>query len=149
QAIHDHGLFDPLATGVIPVGQSIDHDIVATRLAQIERLDRHALDIDADGVALPRDREIEALYDLLGADRPADVGAEREPDPASDVWHVDLHGRPMLSHRDAEADGVEPERRREAGARVGPERTRVVAPAAAADHARRAAGLDRIARVAL
>src|ERR1044071_10241983 len=55
----------------------------------------------------------------------------------------------MFSHRDAETDGVEPERRGEAGARVGPERTRIVAPAAAADHARRAAGLDRIARIAL
>src|ERR1044071_6722165 len=55
----------------------------------------------------------------------------------------------MFSHRDAETDGVEPERRGEAGARVGPERTRIVAPAAAADHARRAAGLDRVARIAL
>jgi hypothetical protein len=78
EAVHQDGLFDPLAAGVVPVGQPVEDDVVLARLAQIERLDRDALRGDADGVALPGDREVELGEDLLVADRPADVGAQRQ-----------------------------------------------------------------------
>ena len=55
--------------------------------AQVERLDRHATDVESDGVALPRDRQFKALEDFLEADRPADVGTERESDVTGDLGH--------------------------------------------------------------
>src|SRR5947207_1456330 len=44
QAVHEDGLLDPLATGVIPVRQPVDDEVVLDRLAQVEGLDGDALD---------------------------------------------------------------------------------------------------------
>ena len=90
EAVHQDGLLDPLAAGVIPVGQPVDDQVVADVLAQVERLDGHAVDLDAHLIALPVDDQIEALDELLVTDRPADVGAQRQPDPAGHVGHVNL-----------------------------------------------------------
>jgi len=70
------------------VGQSIDHDVVLDRLLQVVRLDRHALHVEAHGVSVHRDAEIEALHQVLVTERPADVGAEGETDIANDFGHT-------------------------------------------------------------
>ena len=74
--------------------EPVDDDVVARRLAQVERLDRHPLDLEAHRVASDRQRQVEPLDDLLVADRPADVGAERQSDAASDGDHVRRLHRP-------------------------------------------------------
>ena len=84
EAVHEDGLLDPLAAGVY---QCVSRSMTTSYLhglAQVERLDRHALDLEAHGVAAHRSDEVEPLQHLLEADRPADVGAERQTDVASD-----------------------------------------------------------------
>src|SRR5205823_1791149 len=86
QPVHHDRLFYPLAAGVVPVGEAVEHHVVLAWLAQVERLDGDAIDLDADRVALELDRA-ESLDDLLVTNRPADVGPEREPDLPRDVAH--------------------------------------------------------------
>ena len=93
EVVEEDALFDPLAAGVVPVREPIDHHVVLDRLPQIERLDGDALDLEAQGIALPGDAQVEALDHVLEAERPAEVGAQRQPD----VTHRFGHGG--LTHR--------------------------------------------------
>ena len=77
EAVHDDGLLDPLAAGMEPVGEAVEDHVVADRLAQEERVDGDAFDVEVDAVAADRDAEVQPLDDLLEAAGPADVGAER------------------------------------------------------------------------
>ena len=67
--------------------QAVDDEVVAARLAQVEGLDRDPLDGEADDVVADRQRQVELADELLVADRPAQVGAQRQTDPAGDVSH--------------------------------------------------------------
>ena len=58
-AVHDDGLLDPLAARAEPMRQPVDHEVVLHGLAQVEGLDRHALDVERDRVLADGDREIE------------------------------------------------------------------------------------------
>jgi hypothetical protein len=58
------------------------------RILEPERVDRHARDLEAQRVAPDLRREVELLDDLLVADRPADIGSEREPDLARDLGQL-------------------------------------------------------------
>jgi hypothetical protein len=60
--------------------EPVDDDIVFAVLMQIEGLDHHALDRETDGVPVHVDGEVELLHDRFEAERPTDVGAERESD---------------------------------------------------------------------
>jgi hypothetical protein len=84
-AVQDHGLLDPLAAEVVPVRQPVDHHVVLRRIVQPEGIDGHARDLEAHRVAPDLEAQVELLDDLLVADRPADVGSEREPDLARDL----------------------------------------------------------------
>jgi hypothetical protein len=76
EVVHQHGLFDPLSARVVPVGQAVDHHVVLAVLAQIERLDRDSLHLEAQRVAFVRDAQVELAHDPFVASRPADVGAQ-------------------------------------------------------------------------
>ena len=62
---------------MVPVREAIDHHVVFHRLAQIEGLDGHALDVEAQRVAVERDAQVEPLDHLLEAERPAEVRPQR------------------------------------------------------------------------
>ena len=61
---------------MVPVRQPVDDQVVLAGLLQVERLDGHALDLEAHGVAADGDAQIELAHDVLEAQRPADVGAQ-------------------------------------------------------------------------
>jgi len=69
------------------VGETVDDEVVAARLAQVEGLDRDPLDGEAHDVVAHWEREVEAPHHLLVADGPAHIGAQRQTDPAGDVSH--------------------------------------------------------------
>jgi hypothetical protein len=59
RVVHHDRLLDPLAAGEVPVRQAVDDQVVLHRLAQVERLDRDALDLEAQRVAARRDPQVE------------------------------------------------------------------------------------------
>ena len=67
--------------------QAIEDDVVRAGLAEVERLDRHPLDLETDGIAADRKSEIQILEDLFVADRPAEVGTQRKSDTANHFSH--------------------------------------------------------------
>ena len=54
QPVGEDRLLDPLPARRVPVGQTVDDEVVARRLAQIERLDDHPVGLEADDVAVDR-----------------------------------------------------------------------------------------------
>jgi hypothetical protein len=69
------------------VGEPVDHQVPGDPVLQVERLDRHPLAVQLHLVAAQRDLQVQAGEDLLERHRPADVGAQRQPDAAGDVCH--------------------------------------------------------------
>src|SRR5205814_522060 len=90
EVIQDDALLNPLAAGVIPVRQPIDDHVVLAGLAQLERLDGDALDVEEQRVALPGNAKVEPLEHVLEAERPAEVGPERQSDATRDLGHAIL-----------------------------------------------------------
>ena len=82
EAIHENGFLYPLTARVVPVRDSIEHDVVTRALLQSEGLDTHALDFEAHRVTLNRDAGVPPSENLFEADRPTEVRAKRETNPA-------------------------------------------------------------------
>ncbi len=87
EVIHDHRLLNPLPTGVVPVGEAIQHHIVAARLLEVIGLDGDALDVEGHLIAVEIEVEVEAAQHLFVADGPAEVGAEGKADEALGLGH--------------------------------------------------------------
>ena len=86
EVVEQDRLLDPLARIGVPVRQAVENDVVATLGAQVEGLDRDAIDLEANLFATDLQRRIPAPEDVLVALRPAEVRAEGEAD-ASDGGH--------------------------------------------------------------
>jgi hypothetical protein len=81
--VHQRDLLQPLARDVVPVGEPVDDEVVAGRVAQVERLDGDPLDVE--GVLLPRAgaHRSHAAHDRLEGGGPVLLGAEQQPDQVS------------------------------------------------------------------
>ena len=88
EVVQDDRFLDPFAAGLVPVGQAVDDDVVLDRLAQVERFDRGAFDLETDFLAVVRNRQVEPAHQGLVTDRPADVGTERQPDVPGCLLHA-------------------------------------------------------------
>ncbi len=78
--VHQRGLLEPLARVVVPVGEAVDDELGAHRLAQVERLDGEALARQLVGDAVVgRDRSDEREQRLEGGG-PVLLGPEQQPD---------------------------------------------------------------------
>jgi len=75
---------------VEPVGEAVQDHVVLAPLLEVEGLDRHPLDVEAERVAVHRDRQVEAPDQLLVGRRPAEICAQGETDVAGDVSHGDF-----------------------------------------------------------
>src|SRR5262249_39547188 len=78
---------DPLALQREPVRQAVDDDVVLARLLQRERLQRHALAVEAHDILADLQAQLARGEDLFERERPADVGAEGQTDLAGDFGH--------------------------------------------------------------
>jgi hypothetical protein len=75
EVVEHHGLLDPLAPRMVPVGESVDDQVVLLRLPQVEGVDVHAFDVEANRVSLVGNGEVEPVQNVRVRDGPADVRA--------------------------------------------------------------------------
>ena len=69
------------------MGQTVDHHIVAAWLAQVKGFYSHPLHFDVDNIAIHRNSQLQALHQFFIADRPADIGAQRQANFSRDITH--------------------------------------------------------------
>ena len=69
------------------MSQAVDDHIVIAGLAQIERLDTYALDLEVHGFTADIELEIEFLQQLLVTDGPANIRPERQSDTSRSGRH--------------------------------------------------------------
>jgi hypothetical protein len=65
--------------------QAIDHHIVTTRLMDLERLDGDSIGRQPDGALGRGDLQIQPLQDLLKADRPTQIGSQRQANATDQI----------------------------------------------------------------
>ena len=90
-AVHQRDLLQPLARDVVPVGQPVDHQVVGRLVAQVERLDRDALDVVRVLRARPVGHRADPPHQVLEDPRPVVLRPEQE----SQQVPVGGHRRPF------------------------------------------------------
>ena len=89
--VHQGDLLEPLPGVVVPVGQAVDDQGVADRLAQVERLDGDPFGGHLVGLAVELDAGGEPAQVLLERGRPVVLGPEQQADQVGPVAGDD-HG---------------------------------------------------------